>query len=171
MRRTQGMSVFIGTAVVAVALISLSSPGTTQLIPDRTRDLDLLLAKKHYPELEQLLSARQKELSTEDRAYFDGVIANHLNRPEQSIDLLQPLIPRLLASNPARGEVALCTVADDYVKKFRYGDAARIYSEANRVVQLQKRQSSCSAPREASRWALLSDAPPQTVTVEGEFSI
>jgi len=85
--------------------------------------------------------------------------------------MLEPLIPRLLVSNPARGEIALCTVADDYVKKFRYGDAARIYAEANRLVQSQNLQSSCAAAREASRWALLSNLPPQTVTGSGEFTI
>jgi predicted aspartyl protease len=164
-------SLLIGRAVVAFALISASSPADTQVTAERTRDLDLLVARKQYLELEQLLSARDQELSAEDRAYFDGVMANHLNRPQQSIDLLQPLIPGLLEGNPARGEVALCAVADDYVKKFRYGDAAQIYAEANRMAQLQKRQSSCSAAREAARWALLRDAPPQTISVDGEFSI
>jgi predicted aspartyl protease len=77
----------------------------------------------------------------------------------------------LLVSDPKRGEVALCTIADDYAKKFRYADAARVYAEATRIAKQQNLNSSCDEAREASRWALLSDAPVQTVTSSGEFTI
>src|SRR5439155_2220253 len=87
------------------------------------------------------------------------------------LGLLEPLVPGLLVSDPRRGEIALCTIADDYAKNFRYGDAARVYSEASRVTKQQNQDSTCDAAREASRWALLDNAPVQTVTSKGEFTI
>jgi hypothetical protein len=126
---------------------------------DRAPDLDLLLSKKQYPQLEQALAARSTGLSPKAHAYFAGVMANRVNQVKTSLGLLEPLVPGLLVSDPRRGEIALCTIADDYAKNSRYGDAARVYSEASRVAKQQNLDSTCEAAREASRWALLDNAP------------
>jgi predicted aspartyl protease len=110
-------------------------------------------------------------LSQESRAFFVGIMANTLNRVQKSLELLEPAIPSLLVNNPTRGEIALCTLADDYAKKFRYGDAARVYVEADLISKQQNLDSNCRAALEASRWLMLSNAPVQTVDSGGEFTI
>jgi predicted aspartyl protease len=138
---------------------------------DSALDLDMLLSMKQYPQLEQALAARSAELDPKMQAYFAGVVANRVNQVKTSLGLLQPLVPGLLVSEPRRGEIVLCTIADDYAKSFRYADAARVYTEANLIAKRQNLNSSCDAAREASRWALFRGAPVQTVTSSGEFTI
>lgn len=152
----------------AFVCMSLSAEAQTQTLSAR---LEMLLQKKQYPELEQALATTGSDLSSETLAYFEGVMANRVNAIGKSIGLLEPLIPTLFVSNPVWAEVALCTVADDYAKSFRYKTAARIYAEAQRVATQQSTQSSCQAGLEASRWALLEDAPAQTVQTNGAFTI
>ena len=160
------------TLAILAALFWVPSRAHPQISSQYTAaDLDLLLAQKQYPQLEDALAARPAELPSQIRAYFEGVMANRLNLGKKSIALLEPLIPNLLISDPVRGEMALCAVADDYAKSFRYGDAARIYSEANRIAKQQNKESACDAAREASRWALLNNAPAQTVVTSGQFTI
>ena len=163
--------IFISFVIVAI-LFWMSAPAQSQeKNPDSASDLDVLLSKTKYPQLEQALAARSKELSPKTYAYFAGVMANRVNQVKTSLGLLEPLVPGLLISDPKRGEIALCTIADDYAKKFRYAEAARVYGEANRIAKQLNLHSSCDADREGSRWALLSDAPVQTVTSSGEFTI
>ena len=158
--------------VFGTTVLSLVPIGALPQAPSSSgQDLDGVLLKKQYPQLEQALQAHSEELSPQARSYFSGVMANRLNRTTESLELLEPLIPNLRISNPARGEVALCTVADDYAKIHLYGEAARTYAEASRVASQQKLNSTCDAAREASRWALLRNAPAQTVTSAGEFTI
>jgi predicted aspartyl protease len=169
--RTSLRSLFVIIATVAVLLWMSPRAHSQEKGPDSEPDLDRLLSKKQYPQLEQALAARSKELSPKTYAYFAGVMANRVNQVNTSLALLEPLVPGLLVTDPRRGEIALCTIADDYAKKFRYADAARVYGGANRIAKEQNLNSSCDAAREASRWALLSDAPVQTITSSGEFTI
>jgi hypothetical protein len=134
-------------------------------------DLDALLQQRQYIELEHALVTATEELPSLGRDYFQGVMANRVNHVQKSIRLLEPLIPTLLANSPVRAEFALCTLADDYAKTFGYGDAARFYTEANRVAEQQGKKSECGAAREASRWGLLRNAPAQTVATSGPFTV
>lgn len=172
---TYFLRVFIRCLVVLstiAVLISISQQAHSQeKSQDSVPDLDLLLSKKQYPQLELALVAPNLELSAKMHAYFAGIVANRVNQVNTSLGLLEPLTPGLLATDPRHGEIALCTIADDYAKKFRYADAARVYAEANRIAKQQNLNSSCDAGREASRWALLSDAPIQTVRSGGEFTM
>lgn len=136
-----------------------------------TADLDLLLQQKRYVELEQALATSASDMPFLSLTYFEGVMANRTNQVRRSIHFLEPVLPALFAGNPLRGEVALCTLADDYAKSFRYADAAKIYAEANRAAKQQGKDSECDADRETSRWTLLSGAPPQTVTGARAFTV
>jgi hypothetical protein len=133
--------------------------------------LNVLLVNKQYLELELAFQTRSSALTSEARAYFEGVIANRLNQVPKSLGLLEPLIPQLLLHSPRRGEIALCAVADDYAKTFRYGDAVRAYAEAEHIAQRQNFTSSCNAGTEAKRWALFRDAPVQTESLSGDFRV
>jgi len=162
----------LSSAPLAILAVLIWIPsfvcGQTQ---DFTASLDVLLQQRHYSELEHALATSASVLQPLSRAYFQGVMANRVNRVQKSVRLLEPLIPALLATSPVRAEVALCTLADDYAKLFRYGDAARLYAQANRVAERQDKTSECNAGREASRWALLSSARAQTIASVGVFTV
>jgi predicted aspartyl protease len=138
---------------------------------DATGALDALLQQRHYVELERALASRGSLLPPSSLAYFQGVMANRINDVQKSLRLLEPLTPTLLATSPVRAELALCTLADDYAKIFRYAKAAGLYAQANRVADKQGKSSECRADTEAAQWGLLSNAPAQTVTAHGAFSI
>jgi predicted aspartyl protease len=156
-------------AILAV-LISTSSSicGQTHAFP---ANLDVLLQHKRYIELEQALISAAPELSPLSRAYFQGVMTNRINQVQKSVDLLEPLIPTLLSTSPVRAEIALCTLADDYAKSFRYGNSVSFYAQANRVAERLGKKSECRASREASLWALLRNARAQTVTTTAVFTV
>lgn len=136
-----------------------------------TADLDELLQQKEYVELEQALATNAPELTPLSRAYFEGVMANRTNQLQKSRHLLEGELPALVAINPARAEIALCAIADDYAKGFRYDEAAQKYSDASRLAESQHKVSACDAAREASRWALLADAPAQTIHSSRAFTV
>lgn len=154
----------------AVVLLSATLIGHAQAAATST-DLDLLLDRKQYDRLEQALRAADAGLTAEDRAYFNGIMANRLYRADESIQLLEPMMPRLLISNLLRAEYGLCTLADDYAKTYRYGDAANTYAQAATLAQSRGMQSLCNAEREARRWALLRGLPAQAVETSGPFSL
>jgi hypothetical protein len=138
---------------------------------DFTAGLDALLQQRHYVELEHALVISESELPPSSLAYFRGVLENRINHVQKSVRLLAPLIPALLKNSPVRAELALCTLADDYARSFRYGNAARFYAQADRLAEQQEKNSECGAGREASRWGLLSNARAQTVTTAGVFTV
>ena len=61
--------------------------------------------------------------------YFAGVLANRSGRIDESILLLNRVLPTIRQSQPKRPAIALETLADDYTKTFRYADAARTYDD------------------------------------------
>ncbi len=153
-----------------LAILTCSSSVRAQT-GDMKEGMDVLLQQRQYLELEQALAVRAAALPPLSLAYFRGVMANRTNQVQQSLQLLRPLVANLSATNPARAELALCTLADDYAKSFRYASAASFYARANRVAEQQQKASECGAEREASRWGLLSKAPVQTVTTAGAFTV
>jgi len=136
-----------------------------------TADLDRLLQQKEYVELEQALAIKAPALTPLSRDYFDGVMANRTNQVQKSLHLLAGVVAALEVSNPARAEIALCALADDYAKNFRYDDAVQKYTEASRLAENQHKVSPCDAAHEASRWVLLADAPAQNINSRRQFTI
>jgi hypothetical protein len=112
LRQTSGTVLFayLCLAVASLGMPALATPQTDSL--NTTSDLNGLVANKQYPELEQALATNTAELPPQSRAYFEGILANRLNLAQKSIELLEPLIPKLLINNLVRGEVALCAVAE-----------------------------------------------------------
>jgi predicted aspartyl protease len=74
-------------------------------------------------------------------------------------------------SNPAHAEIALCALADDYANGFRYDHAAQKYADASRLAESRHKVSACDAAREASRRALLTDAPAQIIHSSRPFTV
>jgi len=137
----------------------------------KTPDPVQLIRQKEYLEAESALAA-DRGLSQTDRAFLEGVMANRRNQVQKSIRLLTRLLPSLARGSRGRAIIALSTLADDYEKSFRYGDAANAYTELGRrygtyMTETERRR----ARNEAMRWNLLRGAPPQQVTVVGFFRV
>ena len=169
MSSVTGAVFFALLAVVwAFSADSHQLPDTT---PDSTADLDQLLQQRHYLELESALTSKSN-LSTPDRSFFEGVMANRRNRVAESIRTLEPLLPSLSATNKERAIVALSTLADDYEKTFRYADAANAYAQLEtRFGSSMSESERRRARTEAARWNLLRGAPPQTVEFVRPFTV
>ncbi len=159
--------------VAFVVLLHASLAAAPEALPatEPTPNVDQLIADKNYLELENLLG-RADGLDARDRDYVEGIMANRTNRVAESIRLLEPLVTKLTAENKQRAKAALSTLADDYEKDFRYGDAADTYARlarnfADNMTPAELRR----ATREAGRWELLREAPPQQVSGKSRFKI
>jgi predicted aspartyl protease len=133
-------------------------------------DLDRLVREKRYPELERELPS--SPLSSMERSYFEGILADRSNHVPQAIVILESLVPSLRTSNRSRAAEALRTLAGDYFKVGRYADASDVYSDllehffanfetAERRAIGDNRQT----------FELLRGAPPQTVSGGRSFSV
>ena len=162
----------IGGAVVCVVAATWALSAQSQDAGQSGgSDLDRLLQNRDYLALEKVLSSTPT-LSSSDRAFFAGVMANRRNRVGESIRELEPLVPALSATNPERAVIALSTLADDYEKAFRYADAADTYAElSRRFGPLMDERDRQRASTEASRWNLLRGAPAQSAEVSAAFTV
>jgi Aspartyl protease len=167
---SSSMSLVIGAVLLVSTLVIPTSLHAEQASPEIVSQLDTLLSEKRYPELERELAVVQ-ELSQSDRAFFAGVLANRNNRVAESIRLLEPETRTLLHGSSGRAEIALCTLADDYAKNFRYGEAADTYAMLSRLPGYTEDEKGCQAKIEAGRWELLRHAPPQTTSMTGPFML
>jgi len=165
----------LAAVVIAVSLLLSFASGDSGQAAETSKkklkvNLDSLVAKREYPKLEESLP--QASLDDSTRAYFEGVLANRRNELDRSISLLEPLVPGLKATRPDRAAVALRSLADSYVKSFRYADADRAYAQlltgyAKRFTPADRQ----SLKDDAATNALLKDAPAQSVEMHGEFSL
>jgi hypothetical protein len=163
-------SIYMGISVGTLMILSGSLALFAQRAPHYQFDLDLLVRQKRYIELERDLKSTQ-ELSTSDRAFYSGILANRKNEVSDSIRLLEPLARTIARVSVYRAEVVLCTLADDYAKSFRYGDAADTYSLLSRMPGYKDDESGCHAELEAERWELLRGAPAQSTNVNYPFVV
>src|SRR5579864_3777041 len=105
------------------ALICL--PASAIWANDKTPDetgLDLAVKGLRFDQIEAALPTMP---AGPERDYFAGVLANAENHVAESIQLLTAVLPGLRQSRPDRTAIALRTLADDYTKSFRYGEAAQ----------------------------------------------
>src|SRR5271165_1362476 len=133
-------------------------------------DLDHLVQDKRYPELEQQLQLAH--LSSIDRGYFTGIVADRNNQPLDAIVDLEKVLPELRRTSPRHTAVALRTLAGDYFKTGRYGEASDTYSD---VLKHFASEFSAAEKQEMTDnrniFGLLRGAAPQTVSGEHAFTI
>ena len=84
--------------------------------------LDELVAQNRYTELQRNLSVA--ELTTTDRAYVEGIVADRTHHVADAIALLEKVLPDLKAHNAHRAALALRALASDYFEAGRYDDSA-----------------------------------------------
>ncbi len=107
-----------------------------------------------------------------ERDYFAGILANREGHIEESIRLLSAALPSIRESSPMRAALALESLADDYTKSFRYGDASRTYDDllSHFAKQLSAKRLQ-GTKDDAGVLRLLKDAPPQTISWQGPVEL
>lgn len=131
-----------------------------------------LVLENQYLDLEGALKA-SADIPPVARAFFEGVLANRENRTTDSLrelelalaDYAEPLAPDLQT-------IALRTLADNYTKAFRYGDAADTYSRLLKINNSSLTESDRKI-LDGSRQTmeLLRNAPLQTVVFHSPFQL
>ena len=101
-----------------------------------------------------------------EKDYFSGVLANRSGRISESLNLLEQTLAALKTTNRPRAAITLQTLADDYLKCYRYADAAKAYNELlnNFAGDLSKSDLE-SVKDDAGVIRLLIDYPPQAVSM------
>lgn len=144
-------------AVVAIAASVAAGQQASKLDSD--------VEQLHYEELEHDLSAVP---AGAERDLFAGVLANRTGHIADSIRLLESAVPVAEANSPKRASIGLESLADDYVKTFRYRDASAAYTElisryADQIPSVELED----VADDAATLKLLVDAPAQTVAWDG----
>ena len=160
--------------LIAVAVMLFTSMVALQSVArgaiTGANHFDNLIEHREYPKLEHMLP--EAKLSEIDREYFEGVLANRRNELEKSISLLKKAVPSLKESNPKRAAVALRSLADDYTKTFQYAEADKTYAELLGDFSKRLPNAERQAMKDDGKTVhLLRDVPPQTVEMNGAFSI
>lgn len=155
---------FVGGAAGALpAQSTASAPPRAASATDLAR-WDSLAAGEQYFVLRNELNARREDTSAVVR-YFRGVLATAINRPDEAIAQLRPLVPsarRLLGATRAR--IAAERLGDNYLRVYRYGDAAAAYRIAAGVTDPTLGSLALSALRtDAAVARAIGDVLPQRI--------
>jgi hypothetical protein len=147
---------------------SVSSSATLPQ-PSGSSNLDAYIKNYDYAQLAKAVDAMPQ---SSDRDYFGGVLANRSGRVAESIELLTRVLPRLESSQPKRAAVALQSLADDYVKTYRYNDAIKASEEllhrfASQLDKVERQDEEDGYHTEL----LLRDAVPQTISFSGKVDV
>jgi hypothetical protein len=105
--------------------------GSTRRTPIQSQELaashlDELITQSRYLELQRDLPA--SELSTSNRIYFEGIVADRTHHVADAIALLSKALPDLKAHSAHRAALALRALASDYFEAGQYGDSANAYA-------------------------------------------
>ena len=150
-----------------VSLAAIAQPSAQKTSPNG--QLDSAVAELRY---EDLADAVKSLPADPEQDYFAGVLANREGRVQESIRRLEAALPSIRKANPARAAVALHTLADDYVKSYRYRDANSAYQDLLThfrhevdTAELQGLEDDASVAK------LLVDAPAQSISFDGPVQI
>jgi len=165
--------------LAAFAVLWSALPAIAQKAPNaRPR------AAAHTPSLETL-DAMVKDLRYEDleaslpslptgpeRDYFAGILANREGRVDESIQLLQPVIPQIQEEHPAQAAIGLWTLADDCIKSYRYLQAIGFYENVLAHFRTHLDSNDLKSIEDDYNTAkLLQNAPAQTISFAGPVRI
>ena len=107
-----------------------------------------------------------------ERDYFAGVLANREGHVDESVSLLEKVVPRIRSPYPTRAAVALHALADDYVKAFAYDKAIGAYEDLlrNFAAELDEAERQ-STKDDYGTVRLLQGAPAQTLSLDGPVDL
>lgn len=130
--------------------------------PSTSSGLDGFIKNFDYPRLADAVDAMPPSA---DRDYFAGVLANRAGRVPESIELLTKVLPQLASSQPDRAAIALQSLADNYIKSYRYNEAIHAYEELlNKFASHLAPAEEQSSEDDYRAALLLKNAPPQNVS-------
>ncbi len=144
--------------------------GRSSSAPAVTSELDRDIDERRFPAMQKRLDGAN--LTPTERMYFDGVLADRTNHPQDAIADLQRILPALRSTNRHRAAVALRTLATDYFILGRYSESVATYSEL-----LQNFGDELSEPAKRvcednlHTFELLKDAAPQTLSGPRTFNV
>ena len=115
------------TLLFCVSVPQIFAAPRHQLPPEsvQTDEADRDIRDLQYAQLEELLKTMPEGV---DRSYFEGILANRAGQMRRSERLLREAIPHLTSNEGRRKALGVAALADDYLKLFRYKDAALQYS-------------------------------------------
>ena len=132
-------------------------------------DLDSYVKNYDYARLTEALDGMP---ASADRNYFRGLLANRAGHIAESIALLTTVLPELELAQPERAAIALHSLADDYVKTYRYIDAVGAYEELlNKFAAKMEKVEKQSAEDDYHTVLLFRSAPPQTISFAGDIDL
>jgi predicted aspartyl protease len=150
--------------LIVVLLYSIAMPGAAHpAANDDAARLQAMVQNKDYLEFEQALGHAQ--LSPDESALFRGILANRKNRPEESIQLLEPLAQKLAAGPASWQEMEMLkSLADDYAKTFAYAKSENSFLALLRRYRTSLNQHERrTAEERMQEMHILRNALPQTV--------
>jgi predicted aspartyl protease len=131
--------------------------------------LDRMVKQLRYEDLEAKLPSIPATLEYD---YFAGILANREGRAAESIRLLEGWVAKLKAENPLRAAQALETLSDDYIKVFRYNDAADTCNDLLEHFPKQLSNAERSSEKDdCATFNLLRNVPAQTMAMNGPMTI
>ncbi|WP_263357529.1 retropepsin-like aspartic protease [Acidicapsa ligni] len=91
-----------------------------------------LLRDHQFPDMEQMLDAPESNddavLPPKQKQLLRGVLANHENKPLESIQMLEPLLDSLVSSGDAAQEkIVRKALAEDYLRTGQWAKASQAY--------------------------------------------
>ncbi|MGC1649215.1 MAG: retropepsin-like aspartic protease [Candidatus Sulfotelmatobacter sp.] len=111
-------------------------------------------------------------MSSTERTYFTGMLADRSNHTTEAIASLERILPELRRTSRKRTAIALRALASDYFRIGQYGNASNTYSELMKDFGAEftnvERQTITD---NRNMFELLRGAPPQTVSGGREFSV
>ena len=155
----------LGTTYVLLCLFCTQAPlraASPQVKAAAADSPDAEVKEFRLPALEARLQTMQ---SGPERDYFAGVLANRSGHIDDSILLLNRVLPNIRESQAKRAAIALEALADDYNKSFRYGDAARTYDDL--LAHFAGQLASGGTKDDSGVAHLLEGVPAQTITWQG----
>lgn len=104
--------------------------------------------------------------------YFAGMLANRTNHVEESVEQLSKVLPAIREARPDRAKEALETLADDYMKTFRYSDAARTLDDLVAHFSAQYQPKELQSTKDTAEIVkILRETPPQTIEWHGVVTL
>lgn len=143
--------------------ISSNSAATTHA------DLDAAVQQLRYSDLERDVSRMP---NGPERDLFTGIIDNRRGRISESIQVLESVLPTVQSAMPGRMGITLDTLADDYLKSFRYRDASRAYEQlvAKYLDELEPSERQ-DVQDDAATVKLLNRVPTQRIRWRGAVNV
>jgi Aspartyl protease len=152
-------------------LVAASLAPAQSASPVTAATLQQLLGQDRFLEFENQLG-QARNLTTEQRLYFLGMLAFHVGRFE---DAIMPLVKAANSTSasltPEQVEEALETLGQNALKQSQYGSSAEMYDIIDKTWGAKMADGGKSIREKRHFAALLRQVPAQTIQISGGFTL